>query len=71
LRLAYGSTKRFAAKARLQAAIDHINLQFGRDTVRTVRTVRQGCRRQAPSPRRRARPLLHHALNACLSLAAF
>jgi hypothetical protein len=66
LRLAYGSTKRFAKKARLQAAIDHINLQFGRDTVRTVR---QGCRRQAPSPRRRARPLLHHALNACLSLA--
>jgi hypothetical protein len=63
LRLAYGSTKRFAEKARVQAAIDHINLQFGRDTVR------QGCRRQAPSPRRRARPLLHHALNACLSLA--
>ncbi|MCE9610299.1 MAG: DUF4113 domain-containing protein [Chthoniobacter sp.] len=26
---------RFAEKARLQAAIDHLNLQFGRDTVRT------------------------------------
>ena len=28
---------RFAEKARLQAAVDHLNRQFGRDTVRTVR----------------------------------